>query len=692
MAREKRSTATYGKSYQEEAQGNDDDDEQPAAASGSRERHTHADDDFDDAGTDEDLAPAKKKAKRAGATTGKGKGRVGKLAKFNSMPLDVLSEICSHLDPLSLLYMSRTTKSIHRLLTSKGSRALWISARRTVALPDLSAEDMTEMAYASLVFERNCMVCGKGRASKHDYAIRARYCSKCAKKNVLWGTKVERAIPDRHPLALTCSPATPFSPSYRWPTQRNYYFIPGVKIISDLLHTLEAEHDQILSEREDAKPAKSKKGKGKGKAKALNQDASSSDDSEDTPYTTFIREKQASVALAREDAQHMTTWETTGVQDRKLAVRDASKQRTADIDAKMVALGYDLQEIYSSLYSHGKALTDRIWNKIAPQIIAAADRNKTNRLQREADSRRSQRMHLIDPLHQSILDSWPSNSKLNFPSLYEFYCFPSIKVFWDPEGVEIEDTAWNAALPTIHTEIREHQIATKKKYFSHLGLILHAAGSPLDIKLITITKLDAPSRGFAHEATVNADATDAEMDAVFARFSSRFECCGALLPYEAMVAHRKTGHACTGPNVPYWISPDKPGDEVNCLSLLLSRLAEDGLEETTTDADLEKAGPVFECRGCPSAKPKAPVPTAWGYAAPAPPVVKTIELLWSEILRHQLLIHSRNSYRYGPDIQYSGRIRRMIKKEDPEENAVEDHKPLHLAELLEEFADDPSFW
>ncbi|KAL8281282.1 hypothetical protein RQP46_006316 [Phenoliferia psychrophenolica] len=677
MAREKRSTATYDKSYQEKAQGNDD-DEQPVA-SGSRERHTHADDDFDDA--DEDLAPAKKKAKRAGATTGKGKGRVGKLAKFNSMPLDVLSEICSHLDPLSLLYMSRTTKSIHRLLTSKGSRALWISARRTVALPDLSAEDMTEMAYASLVFERNCMVCGKGRASKHDYAIRARFCSKCAKKNVLYGPKVERAIPDRHPLALTCSPATPLSPNHRWPTQRNYYFIPGVKIISDLLYTLEAEHDQILSEREDAKPAKSKKGKGKGKAKTLDQDASSPEDSKDTPYTLYIRSKQANVAVAREDAQLIKKWETTTVKDRKLAARDASKQRTAAIDAKMVALGYELQDvqaIYSSIYSDGKALTDRIWKNIAPQIMAAADQKKTHRLERESQGRRWERKQLIDPLHKSILDAWPI-SKLNFPSVYEFYEFPSIKGFWDPEGAEIKDAAWNAALPTIHTEIRKHQAKMKRKYFSHLGLILHAAGSPLDSKLITITKLDAPSRGFAHKATVNAGVTNAEMDAVFARFSSRFLCCKSLLPYKEMVAHRKTAHHVTGPDAYANSTGAQPNDEVSSLSVLLSRLEQEGLDETTTDAHLEKAGPVFECHDCPSAKPKAPVPHPWGGQYPTRAPEKTTQLLWSEALRHQVGVHLRVNYRFGPELKYSARIKRMIKEEDTEEDAVDAHEPPHLA-------------
>ncbi|KAL8281236.1 hypothetical protein RQP46_006270 [Phenoliferia psychrophenolica] len=668
--REKRSSTKVSKSYNEDDDAHDDEHDEEPVASGSgtrrpaklkRRAQPDSDDDFGH-DSDEDLAPVKKKAKRTAAAPaaavkgGKGKGRVGKLAKFNEMPLDVLGEICSHLDPLSLLNMSRTTKSIHRLLTSKGSRALWISARRTVALPDLAAEDMTEMAYASLVFERNCMVCGKGRAQKHDYAIRARYCQPCQKKNVVYETKVRGAIPSLHKHALICSPFT-----------LDYVFIPGVQKISERLHALEAEHDQIISSRNGAKASKSKssKSKGKGKAKAVDQDddAWKSESSDDTPYTTYLREKQASVAKTRE-------WENTDVRDRQKAALDAAKERTEAIDAKMVALGYDLRDVqsmYSSLYNQGKALTDLIWKKISPQIIAEADRKKAYRLEREAAARRTQRQKLLDPLHASMLDTWTS-SDLNFPSLAQFYHLPSIKAFWDPEGVEIEDAAWNAALPTIHSEIREHQATIKKAYFSHLALTLHAAGSPLDPSLVTITLVDPPTYNCTHKATISSTITDAQMDAVFSRFSSRFLCCKSLLSYESMVAHRKTNHRTTGPDVPYYDASDKNGDAPNCLRLLFKRLEKEGRDESTTDEDLEKDGPVYECHGCPSADPKPAHYLGYGYgynALPQTPI-KTTELLWSEALRHQSEVHGRSYYHVGPSLKYSAPIKRMTEDADPE--------------------------
>lgn len=129
--------------------------------------------------------PAAKKA-RSTATTSKvvkkGRGNSGKLVYFQAMPLDVLCEVscfCSrtqtpsssvdsgpliaeqiagHLDPLTLLHMSRVNKTFRNLFMSKAARSIWMLARRSVYLPDLQAEDMSEAAYASLVFEKNCMV------------------------------------------------------------------------------------------------------------------------------------------------------------------------------------------------------------------------------------------------------------------------------------------------------------------------------------------------------------------------------------------------------------------------------------------------------------------------------------------------------------------------------------------------------
>lgn len=54
--------------------------------------------------------------------------------------------------------MSRVSKPFRALFLSKSSKSIWHLARRNVFLPDLQADDMSEAAYASLVFERNCMV------------------------------------------------------------------------------------------------------------------------------------------------------------------------------------------------------------------------------------------------------------------------------------------------------------------------------------------------------------------------------------------------------------------------------------------------------------------------------------------------------------------------------------------------------
>ena len=43
-------------------------------------------------------------------------------------------------------------------LMSRSSASIWTAAREAVQLPDLEANDLSEPAYASLVYERNCLV------------------------------------------------------------------------------------------------------------------------------------------------------------------------------------------------------------------------------------------------------------------------------------------------------------------------------------------------------------------------------------------------------------------------------------------------------------------------------------------------------------------------------------------------------
>mgnify|MGYP001615533867 CR=1 FL=1 len=78
------------------------------------------------------------------------------------------------------------------------------------------------------------------------------------------------------------------------------------------------------------------------------------------------------------------------------------------------------------------------------------------------------------------------------------------------------------------------------------------------------------------------------------------------------------------------------------LKLLISTLAKAGLDESATDADIDRLGPVFECHKCQAAKEQldqqtraAQYRSRYGVqqAAPAFVPMQTADLLWSEAVR-----------------------------------------------------------
>ncbi|KAG7088097.1 hypothetical protein E1B28_012123 [Marasmius oreades] len=78
------------------------------------------------------------------------------------MSLDVVIEIFSYLQPLELLYLSRTTRELRIFLMSQASSAaIWRTSRTNVfpKLPPIP-EGLSEPLYASLAFEASCYVCG----------------------------------------------------------------------------------------------------------------------------------------------------------------------------------------------------------------------------------------------------------------------------------------------------------------------------------------------------------------------------------------------------------------------------------------------------------------------------------------------------------------------------------------------------
>ncbi|KAK0498179.1 hypothetical protein EDD18DRAFT_1071450, partial [Armillaria luteobubalina] len=84
--------------------------------------------------------------------------RKGSLQRVSDIPLDILLEIFSHLDPHDLLHLCRTSKSLRTILLDRSALSVWKRARQNLAnLPGILGV-LSEPHYASLLFDKFCQV------------------------------------------------------------------------------------------------------------------------------------------------------------------------------------------------------------------------------------------------------------------------------------------------------------------------------------------------------------------------------------------------------------------------------------------------------------------------------------------------------------------------------------------------------
>ncbi|KAJ7109224.1 hypothetical protein C8R44DRAFT_986255 [Mycena epipterygia] len=123
------------------------------------------------------------KSKKPAAST-KRKGR-GSLKNTPELPMDILYEIFSHMEPGGLLNFARTTKKIRSILMSSDSSFIWRAARKNVTgtpAPD-PPDDMSEPAWANLLYtpQKQCFECVRTNIEYIDFAFRRRLCLPCRK-------------------------------------------------------------------------------------------------------------------------------------------------------------------------------------------------------------------------------------------------------------------------------------------------------------------------------------------------------------------------------------------------------------------------------------------------------------------------------------------------------------------------------
>ncbi|KAI0089583.1 hypothetical protein BDY19DRAFT_942988 [Irpex rosettiformis] len=106
--------------------------------------------------------------------------RRGVLSKMLDIPLDVIMEICAHLQTQDMLHLSRLSKAFRALFTSRSMKPVWRAARLNVPGLPPCPEDLTELAYGNLLFDTSCNNCMARDCWCIYWVCRVRLCNKCS--------------------------------------------------------------------------------------------------------------------------------------------------------------------------------------------------------------------------------------------------------------------------------------------------------------------------------------------------------------------------------------------------------------------------------------------------------------------------------------------------------------------------------
>ncbi|KAL0955448.1 hypothetical protein HGRIS_001690 [Hohenbuehelia grisea] len=166
------------------------------------------------------------------------------LSLLPTMPLDILFEIFSQLEPRDLLSLSYTSKLLRSLLWSKKSISIWM---QSLAGADTDCpSDMIEPTWAALLFGGSfCSNCGAKGVHKIDFGLRRRLCRSCRKSELVISSRFSQKYPHANESIMELIPYTNiggYTPGWA-PSERKYYWGPDIEDMQERLDELQEDID-----------------------------------------------------------------------------------------------------------------------------------------------------------------------------------------------------------------------------------------------------------------------------------------------------------------------------------------------------------------------------------------------------------------------------------------------------------------
>ncbi|KLO19534.1 hypothetical protein SCHPADRAFT_66176 [Schizopora paradoxa] len=135
-------------------------------------------------------AQAKEKKRCSGS-----KRCLGKLKRLLDAPLDILCDILSHLEPLDLLNLARSSWALHEAIVSRQMKGVWQASLTAHSVPTLPKEvPINEVQLAYMLFDNHCQACGAVALNRgfHDQLL-VRLCRGCLQYNTSSGSRIASA-------------------------------------------------------------------------------------------------------------------------------------------------------------------------------------------------------------------------------------------------------------------------------------------------------------------------------------------------------------------------------------------------------------------------------------------------------------------------------------------------------------------
>ncbi|KAJ3768114.1 hypothetical protein FB446DRAFT_792569 [Lentinula raphanica] len=276
-------------------------------------------------------------------------------AVTSSLPLEIVFEVFSWLDPRDLLSLSRTSKYLRDILLSKSSESIWRTARINFkgGLPPLP-QDLNEPQFARLIFDVWCHVCNKSFHCENVlWKFRLRCCRSCEKSLPQW---TQLKIPRQPFVILSILPKENITVGK---SNRIVYHRPLVSKMIEQFLALSSEEDRLA----------------------------------------WVDQKRQDLQVIEQHARLCKTWHEAKLEQHARELRDVRKQRLQAILTRLQPFGLDseAQCILSGrsefeeasvltklcLLNQSKQLTDQGWNNIEPDLVEMLSKHKRKRLRQE---------------------------------------------------------------------------------------------------------------------------------------------------------------------------------------------------------------------------------------------------------------------------------------------------------------------